>query len=245
MPLWAQCERPSASDSGPETTQVEITLRQGQVLSYVMVDSRQDSRTGAETLARESTTVAQKHSGRSIASFTIERKLVGDHEPETLSLLAWPSPANMNAFLADPDWRQLAIPDEAVEDDMRVYSTPVEQDVTLRLDSTKVYTLAIAWTSEERPDDYAAYMKGIEPDLAAVGARFVYSMLTPRFESSTSSGPAPARVTIVEWPSLATYAELRKRPSYQQHFEKFTSGIRDFEFYRIAPVVRPEMEARN
>lgn len=247
LPVAACADEAIASAQSADQAEdgIEIVLRKGQVLSYVMPLRGAANAAARDEYQKRASPLGRKHGLRNLAGFAIERKLVGDYEPDALMMFSWPGRESVDAFAAEPEWPGIELLRQDAWDGLNIYSAPVEDDVTLQFDKTKVYTLAIAWIAEDRPDDYAAYMKGIEPDLAAVGGRFVYSMFSPGFETLGSSTRAPARATIVEWPSLAALSELRKRPSYQRHYANFESGVDGFEFYQISPMQPQGRGERN
>ena len=240
--LCVSCEtarEASAVESAPAAAPaVEISYKAGQLVSIAAPKVRDGGEAAVKDYFARALPLAGRYGLSRDGVFKIERKLVGDYEPDAIAFFSWPNAESEAAFSAEPAWREIKALRPAGWEELKTYTAPVERDVTLRFDKSKVYTLAIAWLAADHPDDYARYMKNIEPELAAVGGRFVYSMFAPAFEAHASASVAPGRLTIVEWPTLESLAALRARPGYQRHYPLFSSGVSQFEFYEISPLVR-------
>lgn len=153
----------------------------------------------------------------------------GTHQPTVAVFYSYPDAASEAALTAHPDWPSIKAKRPAAWEELRVYTTVLKEDVSLTFKPSKTYTMAVAWLNPEKPNDYAAYMTGIQSAVTASGGRFVYEMHDPAFEAHARPKDAPGQVTLVEWDSPAGLANFQKTDGFKQNAKYLSSGTTDFE----------------
>lgn len=118
-------------------------------------------------------------------------------------------------------------------EDVRVFTADMPTSRYMQFDPERLYTLAIAWRSEDHPQDYDAYLDRIIEDVADVGGRFLIKLQSVDMTGGTSDDTAPDRITLVEWSGPADLAELRTRTDYLAAYPLFERGISRFEFLAL------------
>lgn len=223
-----------AEQSQPST--MEVNLKRGELLSIIMPQVGEASGEARAEYAKV-LRLARHYGLRPEGGFRLNVAVPGEYTPDGAFFYSWPSSANESAFTGRPDWPGFKALRRDAWDELNIFTAELDQDVTLRFDPDKFYTMAIAWTNPERPDDYARYMQSIQPQLRELGARMIHSIFDPEFESKTSSRGAPARITLVEWPSVDSLRALRQSAEYKKNNQPlFENGVAAFEFYQIDPI---------
>lgn len=215
-----------------------IALAKGQLLSLVMPKIDPAGTAERQEYSKRAFTIARSLGLQLEGSFTIPAKIVGNFTPDVALFFSWPNQEAETALSRHPEWPEIKALRPKAWEELKIYTVALEGDTTLEFDTAKSYTLAIAWLNPARPNDYYKYMEAISDDVRAVGGRFVLKMVEPKFEAHASPKVAPGQVTIAEWPSDTSVAELRRREGYAEKYAHFESGVSRFEFYKIAPVIK-------
>ena len=169
-------------------------------------------------------------------ALAVTETLVGQFHPGALSFFSWPSAEAEGQLSAHPDWLDIKALRPIAWDALRLYSVELDQDLDLTFEEGKAYSMAVAWINPEHPESYDRYLDTLEPSLHAIGARFIYRMQGPRFESHSDTGPAPARLTLVEWQTGEDLTAFLEGDAFTAVYPDLQQGVTRFELHRIAPV---------
>ncbi len=218
-----------------EEDQKTLNYKEGELISFVMVDNKPDNRAAAGAYFKRAFPIASSFGFANDMTFGIER-IIGDFAPDAFVIYSWPSAAAETGFNNHPDWPAIKALRPQIWNDLRVYTAVVEDDMSLSFRPDRYYTLAVAWTSDENPNDYSRYFEIIEQEVAAIGGRFLYKMRMPNFESHAFDGKGPGQLTLVEWETIDGFQQLVRSDTYQQQGSPyFRSGVDYVEFYNLNP----------
>jgi uncharacterized protein (DUF1330 family) len=164
----------------------------------------------------------------------VDHIIVSDFKPVSMIFFSYPDAASERKFSQHPDWPATKVMRPKAWNELKVYSASLDNDLDLKFNPEKSYTLVVAWVNSDNPGDYARYLDGITPAVEAAGGRFIYKMHNPQYEAHGSSLPAPQQLTFVEWDTLDGFAKVRTSAEYKEYSRYFTSGITKVEFYRMS-----------
>lgn len=227
----------TATAMTPATAQaVTLDLTAGQVLQMAMPKPKSGDAAKAARQAYYQTALplAEDFGDERLGMLQVTDTVVGTPKPSGLIFYAFPDEASRDGFEAHPDWPQYKAQRPQGWDELMVYSTTMREDLTLKFDPNKHYTLAIAWTNPESPDDYARYLEGVETDFDRVGARFMYEFKDIGLEThQDATATGPTQMTLVEWDTHDGLMSLLRGDAYKANAENFSRGVTDIQLYRL------------
>ena len=159
---------------------------------------------------------------------------IGAHDSKGIIFFSWPSAEAEAALEAEAAWPGIKALRPKAWEDLRIFTDELEDDLTLTFAPDKTYTLAMAWTNPENPNDYDTYMDGIKEAVSDVGGRFMYKMFDPKFESHKLKDGAPGQVTLVEWDTPEGLASFGETQGFKDNVKYLSSGVTRFEILALS-----------
>ncbi|MGJ8559022.1 MAG: hypothetical protein ACSHX3_02175 [Litorimonas sp.] len=215
---------------------VTLDLKAGQVLQLAMPKARAGNAAKAARQAyyADAITLAEQFGDERLGGLSVTETVVGKAKPSALVFYAFPDEASRDRFEAHPDWPGYKAQRPDGWDALMIYSTTITEDLTLQFNPDKHYTLAVAWTNPENPDDYATYLDGVETDFDRVGARFMHEFKDIGYETNNDPNvTAPTQLTLVEWDTREGLMSLLGGEAYKANADYFQRGVAEFQFYRL------------
>lgn len=215
-----------------------IRLESGQRLSFAIAQPKTNDSAATGALNRyrqQAFPLAKTHGLRPEFTFKVSKVVLGQYTPVSVAMFSWPDALSETEFSAEPEWPTIKALRPQAWDELKIYTDDVPVDTELTLSADKFYTLAIAWFSHEHPTDYDRYMQRIKQQAQEVGAKFLFKLRSPVFESVADKHGSPGQVTLVEWPNRAALAALQASEVYQSNKHLFKKGVSQFEFYVLQP----------
>lgn len=215
-----------------ETTAVQTyAFKKGQLLSFVSVVPKNtpEAKTASQEYFARAFPLASKHGFKREGQLLVKAVPVGNHKSEGVILYSWPDQASEDRLTAEADWADIKTLRPQAWEELRIYTTTLQDDLTLSFDPAKTYTLAMAWNNPKNPDHYDLYMDGIRDAVTEVGGRFVHKIFDPAFESNTIKDGGPGQVTLVEWDSPKGLQNFGKTEGFKQNAHYLKTGVTRFE----------------
>jgi len=214
-----------------EVVPTVVKLKKGELLSIISVIPNQGEAAEAARTQYYQTAfpLAERYGLKREGQLRVVAAPTGQHKSEGIILYSWPSMAAEAGVEAEAAWPEIKALRPKAWDDLRIFTDELDENLTLTFAPDKTYTLAMAWTNPENPNDYDIYMDGIKDAVSEVGGRFVYKMFDPKFESHKLKDGAPGQVTLVEWDSPQGLADFRKTAGFKANAKYLTSGVTRFE----------------
>lgn len=236
----ASSSMPAAVLPATEATEaqpVTISYDQGEVLSYVLITSKDgaEAKAARQTYYKTAFPIADQYGLKRDLDLAVPQQLVGKYKADAVAIFSYPNAASVAALNTNPDWPAIKAIRPDAWDELAIFSKPLEQPLEITFDPNKIYTLAVAEIQPGAPDDYNTYMSGIEPGLNEMGGRFIYRMINPTVEAHRHTYDPQVQVTMVEWDTAEALAGFTKSPGYKANSKYFASGVSGFSFFQIAP----------
>ncbi|MFK8031397.1 MAG: hypothetical protein AB8G18_14265 [Gammaproteobacteria bacterium] len=234
-PEPAKAAATETAQTSPLPQQSVLELRAGQVLSLTAPVPRENASDLRKTYYQQAFPLARKEGLARTLALDVTGTLVGSFAPGGLVFFTWPDEASEKAFTSNPDWPAIKATRPDGWEELRIYNSKIERDMSITFRHDKFYTAAVAWISSENPDDYERYLKNIESTVNAVGGRFLYKMKNIRYETHTAPFESPGQITFVEWDTQEGLSKLTSSKAYKQNNRFLRSGTTRFELHSIAP----------
>ncbi len=222
-----------SSEAKPQSAQ-QLTLKKGQYLSVVMPDAKEGGDKIRGDYYQRAFPLGSQFGLEREIGLNVDDIIFSDFKPASLIFFSYPDPASERKLSNHADWPEIKAMRPKAWNELKVYSASLDNDLDLKFDPEKSYTLVVAWVNSDNPGDYARYLDGITPAVEAAGGRFIYKMHNPQYEAHGSSLLAPQQLTFVEWDTLDGFAKVRASPEYKEYSRYFASGITKVEFYRMS-----------
>lgn len=213
-----------------------INLKKGELLSIISVIPKKGDKAEAarSEYYQNAFPLAQQHGLKREGQLRVIAAPVGKHKSEGIIFFSWPSQAAEASLETEADWPEIKALRPKAWEDLRVFTDELDEDLTLTFKADKTYTIAMAWTNPENPDDYDTYMDGIKDAVTEVGGRFMYKMFDPKFESHKLKDGAPGQVTLVEWNTPEGLANFGETQGFKDNVKYLTSGVTRFEILALS-----------
>ncbi|MBR9826997.1 MAG: DUF1330 domain-containing protein [Alphaproteobacteria bacterium] len=227
-------------DGSDEVVQsITLSYEQGQLITIsASIDlDGEDAAQAREAYFAQVLPIASGLGLRRDINLRIAETVVGQFEPGGYGVFSWPSAEAERGLSEHPDWLAIKALRPVAWDTLRLYSVVLEEDLELRFEAGKAYSVAVAWINPEYPENYDRYLDALEPALNAMGARYMYRMRDPRFESHSEDGPEPGRVTFVEWQSAQDLQAFLDSTAFAEVYPLLQQGVSRFELHRIEPQI--------
>ncbi|UTW59575.1 DUF1330 domain-containing protein [Kordiimonas sp. SCSIO 12603] len=226
--IWHQNSSPVyAGNKAPA-----LHLEKGQYLTVVLPETNPAKNMLREAYYSAAFPLAEKYGLKREAGLKVEQKIISDYSPSAALFFSYPDQASERKLTNEAMWPEIVKLRKEAWKEIKFYSATIEQDLNITFDPEKSYTLVVAWTNPEHPNDYFRYLDAIKQVVNEAGGRFIYKMQTPKYEANTK-GEAPAQLTFVEWDTPDAFAQLSRNPDYKKHVPLRESGIQKLEFYRL------------
>ena len=232
--------RVAAVKANPKPTGTALRIDRGQLLSVIGIDNK-DGEAAAAARRRYlggAFPLARSFGLRASVSFRVQDTLAGDFKPEAVSLFLWPDQAAEDRLNNHPDWPALKALRPQAWDELRIYSTVVDEDVQFVLQPDKRYTIAAFWSDTGEQIGFERAMQRERESIVSNGGRVVLTMIEPRQESHASSKRAPRLVSIVEWEDDAAVARFVQNTGDGGGAFGPSTGVIRFELHRLTLRVR-------
>lgn len=229
---------PSTPVAAQMTAQaVTLDLKAGQVLQMALPKARsgEAAKAARQDYYANALTLAEQFGDERMGTLAVTETVVGSPKPAALIFYAFPDEAARDGFENHPDWAGYKAQRPDGWEELMIFSTTIDADMRLSFDPAKHYTIAIAWTNPDNPDDYARYLKGVEADFDRVGARFMHEFKDIGFETHQDvNAVAPTQMTLVEWDTREGLMGLLRGEVYKANADSFARGVKDIQLYRLA-----------
>ncbi|WP_162558904.1 hypothetical protein [Sphingorhabdus sp. EL138] len=224
------------SSSSPESTAANsrLTVAKGQYLSIIMPEAKSDSDAARQSYYRQALPLGQKFGLKREVQLKIDNRVISDYKPAGLIFFSYPDQASENQLANQPQWPAIKALRPGAWNELRIYSAAVENDLDLTFDPDKYYSLVVARTNPDKPEDYQRYLAGIEKAVHEAGGRFIYKMKNPKMEAHATSLNAPSQLTFVEWDAPNGFARVQQTEDYKASAPYFQSGVTNVEFYYMS-----------
>ena len=231
----AQSDVPQTAAEQPAAP-LTIDLKRGELLSIIsVIPNKGDQADAARAEYYQSAfPLAQQYGLKREGQLKVTSAPVGQHKSEGIIFFSWPSQAAEASLEKEADWPAIKALRPKAWEDLRIFTDELEEDLTLTFKADKTYTIAMAWTNPENPNDYDTYMDGIKDAVAEVGGRFIYKMFDPKFESHKLKDGAPGQVTLVEWDTQEGLAKFGETQGFKDNVKYLTSGVTRFEILTLS-----------
>jgi uncharacterized protein (DUF1330 family) len=217
-----------------EQKTINMALNKGQMFSVIAPIMKEDGESARNQYYSKVLPLGTKLGLKREGQIKVTDTVVGDFNAGALVFFSWPDVNAENKLYAHDEWAAMKALRPKGWEELRIYSAPIEQDTLLRFRADKHYTLAIAWTNSDNPDNYTQYLDAVGVKLKNFGGRFIYKMYNPRFEAHATDLSAPNQLTFVEWDSADGLSRFRQSPDIKAQSTLFKTGLNRFEFYRLA-----------
>ncbi|MEP3224808.1 MAG: hypothetical protein ABJO01_02445 [Parasphingorhabdus sp.] len=233
---FAQTDTEPQSRPAERTADVRLKVKKGQYLSIIMPEARADHAAQRERQSyyRKALPLGQKFGLKREAQLKVDTAVISDFEPTGLIFFSYPDAASEMKLTGHQSWPTIKAQRPKAWHELRIYSAAVENDLNLLFDPAKFYTLVVAWTNPEKPDDYQNYLSGIETAVHAAGGEFIFKMHNPKMEAHATALKAPNQLTFVEWETADGFEQVQKTAAYKASAPYIRSGARKIEFYRMS-----------
>lgn len=212
----------------------ELSLKKGQLLSIAAPINRQDGKQWVKEYSRRAFPLAASFGMQRGLNLKVLSSLQKGESPKQLGFFVWPDRASAKALSEHADWPEILSLRPKAWDELKIYTSELAEDVTLKFSADKYYTMAIVWFSQEHPTGYDQYMAGIRDKVHQVGGKFMLKMRSPEYESIQDAKPSPGQLTLVEWPSREALSALFSSPIYEANKVNLTKGASAIEFYGLS-----------
>ena len=231
----AQSDEPQTSAEQPAAP-LTIDLKRGELLSIISVIPKEGDQADAARAEyyQSAFPLAQQYGLKREGQLKVTSAPVGQHKSEGIIFFSWPSQAAEASLEMEADWPAIKTLRPKAWEDLRIFTDELKEDLTLTFKADKTYTIAMAWTNPENPDDYDTYMDGITEAVAEVGGRFIYKMFDPKFESHKLKDGAPGQVTLVEWDTQEGLTKFGETQGFKDNVKYLTSGVTRFEILTLS-----------
>lgn len=225
----------SAAPSAPKEN-TRLTVAKGQYLSIIMPDAKSDADANAirQTYYQQALPLGASFGLKRETQMKVDKAVISDYKPSGLIFFSYPDQASEKQLTAQPNWPAIKALRPQVWNELRIYSAAIEKGLDLNFDPAKYYTLVVAWTNPENPDDYQRYLTGIENEVRNAGGRFIYKMHNPKMEAHATDLKAPSQLTFVEWDAPGGFPKVQATADYKASAPYFQSGLTKFEFYEMS-----------
>ncbi len=234
MPSSSLLAQSSSSPNNSSATAPRLTVTKGQYLSVIMPEAKSDSDAARQSYYRQALPLGQKFGLKREVQLKIDNRVISDYKPTGLIFFSYPDQASEKQLASQPQWPAIKALRPKAWNELRIYSAAVKNDLDLTFDPAKYYTLVVAWTNPDKPDDYQRYLKGIENAVSSAGGRFIYKMNNPNMEAHATSLKAPNQLTFVEWDAPNGFARVQQTEDYRTSAPYFQSGVTNVEFYYMS-----------
>lgn len=212
---------------------VNLKLSKGQYLSIVLPEAKPGASEKRNNYYKTAFPLGEKYGLKREMTLIVDNVIISDYTPSAAIFYSFPDKLAEASFSHNPKWPPIkALRSEAWEE-LKIYSSELQEDVNINFNPDKSYTLVVAWLDPRNPDDYKRYLDGITDVVSAAGGRFIYIMKHPTYEAQGSL-LAPGQLTFVEWDTLDGFATVRASEAYKAATPYFASGTRKVEFYRLS-----------
>lgn len=199
-----------------------------------MPEEKTDGDAARQSYYREAFPLGQKFGLKREAQLKIDNTVVSDYKPTGLVFFSYPDQESEKQLMNQPGWPAIKAQRPEAWNELRIYSAAMQDDLDLSFDPAKYYSLVVAWTNPDKPEDYQRYLTGIERALHEAGGRFIYKMINPKMEAHATSLNAPSQLTFVEWDAPNGFAKVQKTEDYKASQPYFRSGVTNVEFYYMS-----------
>lgn len=213
---------------------VQMLLSKGQMFSVIAPIVKEGGESARKQYYSQVLPLATQLGLKREGQVKVTETVAGDYNSKAFAFFSWPDVNAENNLYANSKWATMKALRSKGWDELRIYSAAIEQDTQITFSADKFYTLAIAWTNTANPSNYARYMNLIEDKLKECGGRFMYKMVSPRFEAHATDLPAPGQLTFVEWDSADGLSRFQQSPEIKAQSTLLRAGVSRFEFYRLA-----------
>jgi uncharacterized protein (DUF1330 family) len=224
------------SNTSGSVIKKQLSIKKGQVFSIVAPDNKVGGEAAVNEYYQRAFPLAESFGLKRHISLKTPRTLVGNYEPSGFIFFSWPDQASEKKLVNHSEWPEIKALRPKAWNELKIYSSLAERDIDITFDSSKFYTLAVAWFNPDRPEDYTNYLAGIEETVNKVGGRFILKVHHPRLEAHASPLIDPGQITVVEWESPEGLAALQESEAFKKFSPLLSSGVTSFELHNIAPV---------
>ncbi len=226
--------QPSSQPSASSVTTPRLTVAKGQYLSVIMSETKPDGDAVRQSYYSKAFPLGQKFGLKREVLLKIDNAVVSDYKPSALTFFSYPDEASEKQLTKQPEWPAIKAQRPKAWNELRIYSAAMQDDLDWRFDPTKYYSLVVAWTNPDKPEDYQRYLNGIEKAVHKAGGRFIYKMKAPKMEAHATSLKAPNQLTFVEWDAPNGFAKVQQTDDYKASQPYFLSGVTNVEFYYMS-----------
>ncbi|GAA0474882.1 hypothetical protein GCM10009096_15580 [Parasphingorhabdus litoris] len=233
MPSYSLVAQPSSSQES-EAANPRLTVAKGQYLSIIMPEEKEDGDAARQVYYRQAFPLGQKFGLKRETQLKMDSIEFSNYKPTGLVFFSYPDQESEKQLTSQPEWPAIKAQRPEAWNELRIYSAAMREDLNLSFDPAKYYSLVVAWTNPDKPEDYQRYLSGIEKAVHSAGGRFIYKMKNPKMEAHATSLNAPSQLTFVEWDAPNGFAKVQKTEDYKASAPYFRSGVTKVEFYYMS-----------
>lgn len=211
-----------------------VNFSAGQRLSFVLPDTGDASKKTRGPVLAGLTALAGQGTLTQVYNFAVDEVLIGEHQPQALSLYAWSSADDARQARASEHYKsELASLMPATWSEVHTVEVDLVEPLTLELDSDKTYTLALAWIrSEAMFEGYAALSA---PLREVLGAKPLINLPVGYFaQMGLDEADSPDRLVLMEWRHESHPEAYRTSALIQENAEVVGQAFEKIQWYRLA-----------
>jgi hypothetical protein len=156
--------------------------------------------------------LATKYGMQDRGAFDIVKTINSDYPAKFQSFFTFPSPQHKRDFSKEATWPELRELRTIAWDNLRILDYDVMEDVTIEMDSDKVYVMVWVWTKPDRFDDFVKIKDSLLALEVENGSRIV-----AQFDADKNNPAyytlgveqAPDFVMLTEWDTIEQYDKSR------------------------------------
>ncbi|GAB5379433.1 MAG: hypothetical protein Alis3KO_28290 [Aliiglaciecola sp.] len=219
---------------------LDVALQKDNLLSIINPKTKktESAKEGLKVYYEKAIPLARSFGYQNHGTLRVTETVVGSKQPGVFVLASWPSNEADLTFESDPRWQDYKGLRNQIWEELNFYKAPTMDAKTLTFSQDKYYSVAFAWLDGQNPNDYRAYMDGIQDAVSEAGGKFIHSMVNPRHVSMNEALKGPDEITFVQWDSEQGLLDFQQSEGFKRHAHLLKNGTKQFELYRVQPVIK-------
>jgi uncharacterized protein (DUF1330 family) len=226
-------------------TEFTLSLKQGQVLSFVTTATKQGAEDVRRRYDKRVFELASPLGFRREGTLQITSTRAGDYAPDPLmNVLSWPDRSSVEKFDSLHEWSELRQTQKDIWDELRFNRMTIPQDMEVRFRSDRIYRVVSLWINPDRPTDFDKYRDALSETVYQQGGRYVLQMKGGDYDSFIEPDRPPDLFWIIEWPDREAHQSYIGGDTFRANYHFFQSGVAKFHVFETKYVFSADTESR-
>jgi len=226
--------------------EVTLSLKQGQVLSFVTTATKQGAEEARRRYDKRVFELASPLGFRREGTLRITSARAGQYAPDqSMNIWSWPDRSSVEKFKASSEWVELRETQKDILDELRIYSVIIPQDMTITFQNDKIYRVVSLWTNPEYPTDFDKYRDALSETVYQQGGRYVLQIEGGDYQSVINPDRPPDLFWIIEWPDREAHQSYIGSDTFQVNYHFFQSGVAKFNVFETELVISAIADLRK